>query len=171
MPEVDELDGNERLDNARLAERLSCARVSVGKWSDYGVRTLINEQELYASVQLRIPSGLPTTWATRLAEFATQHIPYTDRDREWDSVSRYGLVTSTGTPLELLCGLSTSTSRRPLRRPILLCDRPRRMTSSSDARSGSPLTRVDRKKRRRRAFADQPRTRGEVAQVTRVDRA
>ncbi len=91
---LNELDRIGSADAPRLADQLSCARVSVGRWNDYGVRTLVNAEDCYASVQLRIPQGLPTAWAVRLAKFATQHMPYTDRDREWDAVSHGGVTSN-----------------------------------------------------------------------------
>lgn len=92
-PATDGFDRTQDLDGPRLRDQVSCALGRIGEWSDFGVRVLIDETELYASVELRVPAGLPRAWAARLAEFATQRIPYTDRDRAWDAVSN-GKVTS-----------------------------------------------------------------------------
>lgn len=77
-----------------LYAQLSCTRYQIGTWDKYGVRALPNEQERYASVHFRIPAALPAATKARLAEFAVQRIPYTDRDQRWDAVSGDG-VTST----------------------------------------------------------------------------
>lgn len=93
-PATDEVARTQDQTNPRLSDQLSCARVRVGQWDDYGVRAVVNEPERYGIVQLQVPTGLPPAWAKELAEFATQHIPYTDRDREWDSVSNGGVTSN-----------------------------------------------------------------------------
>lgn len=69
-----------------LYVHLLCTRYEIGSWDEFGVRVLPNEDESYATVHFRIPPKLPAAFAARLAEFSTQRIAYTDRDRKWDAL-------------------------------------------------------------------------------------
>ncbi|MFJ4175374.1 hypothetical protein [Microbacterium sp. NPDC089696] len=85
QPRTDDYD--EFLKRSPLARALSCAMTKVGAWDDYGVRVLTNEDEEYASIHFRVPPALPASSVDQLAVFAVQRVPYTERDRAWDSVS------------------------------------------------------------------------------------